>query len=106
MGDEKISTFAYAHRSSLNKYFSKISHKQNKSWIFLKQAKITKVAPFRSENLDYLMKLKILGEVKLGPYSESETSNPPRIPYTHFPILLTLMTLSRSVDESEVLASV
>ena len=34
-GDEKISSFAwggaYAHRSSLDKYFSKISHKQNKS---------------------------------------------------------------------------
>ena len=34
-GDEKISSLAwrgaYAHRSSLDKYFSKISHKQNKS---------------------------------------------------------------------------
>ena len=59
---------AYAHRSSLDKYFSKISHKQNKSWIF------TTVAPFKSEKLDYLMKLKIVGEVKLGPYTESETS--------------------------------
>ena len=78
-GDEKISSFAwggaYAHRSSLDKYFSKISHKQNKSWIFLKQAKITTVAPFRSENSDFLMKLKIVGEVKLGPYTEAETSD-------------------------------
>ena len=77
-GDEKISTFAwggaYAHRSSLDKYFSKISHKQNKSWIFLKQAKITTVAPFRSENSDFLMKLKIVGEVKLGSYTEAQTS--------------------------------
>ena len=109
-GDEKISSFAwggaYAHRSSLDKYFSKISHKQNKSWIFLKQAKITTVAPLRSENSDFLMKFKIVGEVKLGPYTESKTSNTPRIPYTRFPILLTLMTLSRSVGESEVSASV
>ena len=78
-GDEKISTFAwgraYTHKSSLDKYFSKISHKQNKSWIFLKQAKITTVAPFRSENSDFLMKLKIVGEVKLGPYTEAETSD-------------------------------
>ena len=42
--------------------------KQNKSRIFLKQAKITIVACFsRSENLDLLMKLKIVGEVKLKP---------------------------------------
>ena len=109
MGDEKISIFAwggaYAHRSSLDKYFSKISHKQNKSWIFLKQAKITTVAPFRSANSDFDMKLKIVVEVKLGPYTESETSNMPRISYTCFPIFLALMTLSRSVDESEVSAS-
>ena len=73
---------------------------------YLKNSKITTVAPLRCENSDFLMKLKIIGEVKLGPYTESETSNTPRIPYTRFPILLTLMTLSRSVDESEVSASV
>ena len=72
MGDEKISS--YAHKSSLDKYFSKISHEQNKSWIFLKQAKITTVAPFRSENSDFQMKLKIVGDFKLGPSTESEFS--------------------------------
>ena len=50
------------------------------------------------------MKLKILREVKLGPYTEAETSNTPRILCMRFQILLTFMTFSRSVDESEVLA--
>ena len=77
-GDEKISSFAwgraYVHRSSLDKYFSKISHKK-KSWTFLKQAKITTVAPLRSENSVFHMKCKIVGEVKLGLYTEAETSD-------------------------------
>ena len=62
MGDEKISSFAWggaympiAHTSSLDKFFSKISHKQ-KELIFLKQVRITTVAPFRNENSDFLMK--------------------------------------------------
>ena len=29
--------------------------------------------------LDFLMKLKIVGEVKLGPYTESKTSNTPTL---------------------------
>ena len=44
-------------------------------WIFLKQAKNTTVATFRSENSDFLMKLKIVEEVKLGPNTEAETSD-------------------------------
>ena len=59
--------------SSLIKYFSKISYTKNKSWIFLKQTKIT--TPLRSENSDFLMKFKIVEEVKLRPYTEAETSN-------------------------------
>ena len=58
------------------------------------------------QNSDLLMKLEIVGEVKLGPYTKFETSNMPRIPHTRFPILITLMTLSKSVNESEVSASV
>ena len=55
-------------------FFKNISYK-NKSWNFLKQAKITTVAPLRSENSDFLMKFKIVGEVRLGPYTEAETSD-------------------------------
>ena len=32
-------------------------------------------SPFRSENSEFLIKLKIVGEVKLGPYTEAETSD-------------------------------
>ena len=33
------------------------------------------VAPLRSENSDFLVKFKIAGEIKLGPYTEVETSD-------------------------------
>ena len=36
---------------------------------------MTTVAPSGSENSDFFMKLKIVGEVKLGPYTEAETSD-------------------------------
>ena len=35
---------------------------------------MTTVAPLRSENSVFLMKCKIVEEVKLGPYTEAETS--------------------------------
>ena len=60
----------------------------------------------RSENSDFLMIFKIVGEFQLGSYTESETSNTPHIQCTRFPILLTLIILPRSVDESEVSASI
>ena len=41
---------------------------------FIKQTKITRVAPLRSENSDFLMKFKIVDEVKLGSYTDTETS--------------------------------
>ena len=37
--------------------------------------KITTMAPLKSENSVFLMKCKIVGEVKLGPYTEAETSD-------------------------------
>ena len=52
------------------------------------------------------MKCKIVEEVKLVSYTEAETSNMPCIPYTHLPILITIMTFSRGVDVSELSASV
>ena len=51
-GVEKMSSFAWREGQILTNIF------QNKSRIFLKQAKITTVAPFGSENSDFLMKLK------------------------------------------------
>ena len=42
--------------------------------------KITTVTPLRSENSDFCMKWKIVGEVKLEPYAKagySETPTPP-----------------------------
>ena len=38
-------------------------------------SKITTVAPLRSENSVFLMKCKIVEEVKLGTYTEAETSD-------------------------------
>ena len=50
-------------------------HLREREQFFLLIELSTTVAPLRSENSDFLMKFKIEGEVKLGPYTESETSD-------------------------------
>ena len=63
---------------------------QKKRVEFSKTGKITTVDPLRSENSDFLMKFKIVGEVELGPYTESETLHPvhalPNITYFNDPL--------------------
>ena len=50
-------------------YFFEILQTEKSRRISPKVTKITTVTPLRSENLDILMKREIVGEVKIGPYS-------------------------------------
>ena len=58
-----------------------------------------------SDNLDFYMKWKNVGEVKLEYYADAEYSDIPRVPCTHYQLLQTCINFIGGVCMSECAAS-